>query len=571
MHKNEVNIAFDYFPSSFSTNNKKLMGLQSANEGFLKGFLRHGNLPSYACHVRNRIEAESFSSLVKEVCDSNKSIIHIAPGEHQKLADVGALLHPFPGFGNLAWTRNFHSSASYSILGITHTTATQAVMDSIGNLSISPIQSWDAVVCTSSAVRHTYETVLDFWEDYLKSRLGAKKLPRPQLPIIPLGVDTSKIKPNNIETKENLRAELNIPKNAFVVLWVGRFSHIAKSHPIPAYLTLERLAKKLEKPIVYLQAGWFENSSIQQAFTDASKLWSPSVKNIFVDGRSPYIRKNIWHIADVFLSLSDNLQETFGLTPIEAMAAELPVVVSDWDGYRDTVRDGVDGFRIKTIMPAPGYGSQLAKHYCSNKIQYGLYCGITSQSVSVDLNHAVRVLELLAKNPTLCKKMGQSGRERALTRFDWSVVVNQYLELISELNKRRLKEKNSTDSTSNLRSMNAPLREDPFTIFSGYPTKTINSSTQYRLSNEYRLMCSNQRSETFLDALHNDQLNSFASNWRLPIDKIKLVLELFERDSELSVENIVSRGIISSQKHESQKLIYTLGWLLKMGLLEDNF
>ena len=28
------------------------------------------------------------------------------------------------------------------------------------------------------------------------------------------------------------------------------------------------------------------------------------------------------------------------------MAAGLPVVVSDWDGYRDTVRDGVDGFRI---------------------------------------------------------------------------------------------------------------------------------------------------------------------------------------------------------------------------------
>ena len=29
----------------------------------------------------------------------------------------------------------------------------------------------------------------------------------------------------------------------------------------------------------------------------------------------------------------------------------MPVVVSDWDGYRDSVRDDVDGFRIPTMMP----------------------------------------------------------------------------------------------------------------------------------------------------------------------------------------------------------------------------
>jgi glycosyltransferase involved in cell wall biosynthesis len=33
------------------------------------------------------------------------------------------------------------------------------------------------------------------------------------------------------------------------------------------------------------------------------------------------------------------------------MAAGIPVVVSDWDGYKDTVRDGVDGFRIPTFKP----------------------------------------------------------------------------------------------------------------------------------------------------------------------------------------------------------------------------
>ena len=37
------------------------------------------------------------------------------------------------------------------------------------------------------------------------------------------------------------------------------------------------------------------------------------------------------------------MQETFGLTPLEAMAAGLPCVVSDWNGYRDTVRLFLEG------------------------------------------------------------------------------------------------------------------------------------------------------------------------------------------------------------------------------------
>ena len=68
-----------------------------------------------------------------------------------------------------------------------------------------------------------------------------------------------------------------------------------------------------------------------------------------VDGRRPEVRFSIWSVADLFLSLSDNVQETFGLTPVEAMAAGLPVVVSDWNGYRSNIRDGVDGFLVRTL------------------------------------------------------------------------------------------------------------------------------------------------------------------------------------------------------------------------------
>ena len=67
------------------------------------------------------------------------------------------------------------------------------------------------------------------------------------------------------------------------------------------------------------------------------------MKTSFVDGRDPHMRHSVWHAADLFVSPSDSIQETFGLAVLEAMACGLPVVASDWDGYRDIVDDGQTG------------------------------------------------------------------------------------------------------------------------------------------------------------------------------------------------------------------------------------
>ena len=50
--------------------------------------------------------------------------------------------------------------------------------------------------------------------------------------------------------------------------------------------------------------------------------------------------------ADLFCSPADNLQETFGLSVLEAMASSLPVVASDWNGYRDLVLHGRTGWLV---------------------------------------------------------------------------------------------------------------------------------------------------------------------------------------------------------------------------------
>jgi hypothetical protein len=91
-------------------------------------------------------------------------------------------------------------------------------------------------------------------------------------------------------------------------------------------------------------------------------------------------------MADIFISLADNIQETFGLTPIEAMAAGLPVVVADWNGYQETVRHEVDGLRIPTLMPPAGCGLDFAASYGDDSLNYSSYIGHVSLMTAVDID-----------------------------------------------------------------------------------------------------------------------------------------------------------------------------------------
>lgn len=561
--------AFDFFPSSFSTAGESLMGINAANEGFLRAFLRHGQQNPCIAHVRDAREARVFAGLVAEVCGPERPASCLRPDDLGALARVGALLHPFPGFSPLAWTRNFGPPVAYSLLGITHTTATQAVMDSIGALSTAPIHPWDAVVCTSSAVRHTYDTVLDQWEEHLRQRLGARRLPRPQLPIIPLGVDTDRIRPASAEERQRRRQELAIPPEAFVVLWVGRFHHAQKAHPVPALLALEQLAQALDRPVVYLQSGWFANPAIEEAFSKAARRCAPSVTQVVVDGREEATRRQVWHAADVFLSLSDNLQETFGLTPIEAMAAELPVVVSDWDGYRDTVRDGVDGYRIPTSMPAPGLGGELALGYCSQTLSYGPYCGVSCQSVAADVDYTARVLQQLAADPSLCRRLGAAGRQRALQRFEWAVVIQQYRELLVELAGHRDAARRRDPALASTPALMAPLRADPYRIFSSYPTHQLGLASALRLTPAWQAAGAGPSPEQrqWLQELHNDPLFHFGAAWRLPLSETAQLLTLLARQPGLSIQEIAAPLGIESVAGGISRLVATAGWLQKLGVL----
>ena len=472
------NAALYMNPEAFDTSAKALMGRHAAGESFLRGYLRHADVEAYHFwNVANRPqnELETFINLVEPV----RKPINWLPAHHRGgIRDVGVLNLPVPGITLEAWARRPLGDNAYAICGITHTTATERVMDVIGNMLIAPVQPWDTLICTSRAVRAAVETQLEATTAYLTSTLGATTLLKPRIETIPLGINAADFFTTPGQKKE-WRERLAIDDDTVVCLYVGRFNPAAKMNPIPMGMALERAALLSGKKIAWVVAGWGGSEELTESYHKASRESCPSIQYIPLDGRLPEVRFSIWAVGDFFLSLSDNVQETFGLTPVEAMAAGMPNIVSDWDGYRDTVRHGIDGFRVSTYAPGPGKGEDLAYRQANQSMAYENYVGAASQTTVVDIDEAARAIAQLVSDPILRKRMGANARERAVKEFDWATVIKTYQTLWGEMNARRLAERGPIARPRNV--PNNPWRMDPFTLFAAYPTEYLTPTTMVSL------------------------------------------------------------------------------------------
>ena len=95
-------------------------------------------------------------------------------------------------------------------------------MDALGNLLIAPMQNWDSVICTSPAVKSHVLNILDAKQHYLKERFDIQKVPKINLPVIPLGIDTRRFEPLS-KYKATARLSLRISDDEIVICFVGRF------------------------------------------------------------------------------------------------------------------------------------------------------------------------------------------------------------------------------------------------------------------------------------------------------------------------------------------------------------
>ncbi|MCC2973135.1 glycosyltransferase family 4 protein [Massilia sp. IC2-476] len=539
--------ALHYIPESFSVAGQKLMGRQSAGVGLLQALARYDGWDAIGCFAAERSHAEAFEAALR--ADGYRGEIGwVPPSAPQRLERFGCLYHPGPGIERLAWRRLAAGEHRYSLCGITHATASHEMMSMVTDLLVAPVRSWDAIVCTSRVVRDSLRVLVEEQADYLRTRLAAQRFELPQLPLIPLGVHCADFTPD-AGRREQARARMGIGADDVAFLYLGRLSVHAKSHPQQMFSALER-ADKGGRRVHLIIAGWYAGEAIEAAFREAAALLCPSVRLVELDGRLPDAQLDAWAAADVFTSLADNVQETFGLTPVEAMAAGLPCVVSDWNGYRDTVRDGVDGYRIPTVMPGPGAGLDLALRYDDGVDSFDMYCGHASQAVAVDGALLAQAYGQLVRDGSLRRRLGEQARRHAQAEYDWSAILARYRVLWDELAERRRADPKLAPPLP----ARAPDRPDPFKLFASYATRPLTAASLVELTPDSSLALVKQYREL--------AINRFAA---ASLPTMEDFGQLFGAIGPRPVE--VEELIDTLGPCDRPTLLRGLAWLCKMDLL----
>lgn len=468
MTQRQRNAAIYFASDGYDPAGRGINGRRVAGESFLRGFLRHADVAEFVPLTPRSEDQALFARIAAE--ERPRVAVRPVPMRHvQQMAPLGTLFYPSPNFAAETWRRAPFGQAAWSICGITHTISTKGVMQGFHDLRMAPQAEWDAVICTSravlAAVLHQFELI----DAHATMRFGAPPPARPQTPVIPLGVDCAAFAPD-AAAGQGLRQRLGIGPDDVVFATIARLSPHEKFDPLPLYIALA--AAQAQMPpgcrVHLVLCGIFREQYSRGVFEKGATGLMPAVGFHLLDGADPAERKAVLSGADVFVFAIDNIQETFGLAPIEAMAAGLPCLVSDWDGLRDTVTADV-GIRVPTRTLAPRHAEQESFRHLTGVDSYAQYCALASAMTEIDLPALTEAIVALAVDPGLRARMGQAAQARARSVYDWANVIPQMQDLWAELALRRHAAQARAEAAIPRAAL--PVAPSPFAMFGAYPTR----------------------------------------------------------------------------------------------------
>lgn len=192
----------------------------------------------------------------------------------------------------------------------------------------APLLNWLIFYPVESfASRFCDEIVTINKEDYSR----AQKLHAPSVKYIHgIGINTDRLTPS--EQRNNIREELNLPENSFIVLSVGELNENKNQKTI-----IKAVAQLNEPDIHYILCGkgdQFENlKNLAEKLNIADHVHFLGYRKDVVD---------ICSQADVFAMPSH--REGLPVASLEAMYCGLPLVTSNIRGLVDVMENGITGF-----------------------------------------------------------------------------------------------------------------------------------------------------------------------------------------------------------------------------------
>lgn len=352
---------------------------------------------------------------------------------------------------------------------------------------------------------------------------------------IPLGVDITRFKPID---REICRSVLQLPKDRIIILSLGRFSANDKADLLPLLRSFANLSLKIEKSVLLL-AGDDRRGYASHIKRFVNQLGIDD--KVIIMTNVPEIAKPlVYNASDAFVIVGDSIQESFGIALIEAMACGIPVVASDWDGFRELIIHGETGLLVPTWWgKCDSWISSI-----STLSPWDLNHLFLAQTVAVDINLLEDALLALVENPDMREEMGISARQRVESMFDWKIIIPKYERLWLDLR---------NNPTSPLVDSDLHIEAKYWETFEHYPSNKVCAKTSVRLT-------------TIGKRIRKNEDQFFIYSEMKPIlqkDLIERLLNLIYLEGEIEIEKLYRK------LHKNEELVlYHLLWLCKQGAVK---
>jgi len=521
------------FPFLETGRQPRQMGRLVANYDFAKALLTYGSFDEYVFSNTSVSNLKVFAETVQQWGLPAERLSRI---RYVDYVGLPALLrtrafHAFHlgGWGafmpGLHYIRSRYASNPWPITAVTMSLNGRDIIDHAVRVAHTGMAPYDAIFCISCDGREAMHKLLAGGAA-IAGRAFAGHLEH-----LPLGIDDDLFRQTG--NRERARARLHIAPDAVVLLTLGRMTPFQKMDLGPLLRTFaQQILPKSSRPVCLLLAG--------SASSDDLRLIKGSIDRYGVDAHVrlqanfPLDQKaDVLAAADILVSPVDNAQETFGLALVEGMAAGLPIVASRYDGYKDVVEDGVDGFLIDS------YGSPSdPMDEWFDLLDPNISQLFQSQGVAIDTAQMADRLLQLVGDEGLRTSMGAAGRRKVGREYRWSRIIARYEETWDRLSAEALK----------TGIVPAPTPQNPFNlgpgaIFPHYASHTLHS--------EQRVVAA---TATLDDAPYNETG---------PILRTALLEALLAR----AQGGASLADLMASTDAPASHAWYGLTWLLKYGLL----
>ncbi|MFH1762072.1 MAG: glycosyltransferase family 4 protein [bacterium] len=461
------------FPFIETAENSYKIGRHVANHEFLHALLKYGHFDSYHLFcpstanlklLKNKLETMGLDDTTNNRISLflYKDLIPALQQNEYHVFHLGGWGYFLAG---LAYLRTKYAKNIWPITSVIHSLNAHDVVYHAYKVMFAPIQHFDSIICTSRSGKIVMENIFAHVKEKFN---GAKEEYQGRLDNIPLGISNKFFQlPDRLEA----RKALNIPENQVVLLVLGRLSPSIKMDLFPfLHIFRNKILNSCDFPVSLILAGSGTRSDIDLLNNIIKELELQEICQI-----KPNFENQTKHLllaaSDISISVTDNLQETFGISIIESLGTGLPAVVSDFNGYKDLIDHGRDGFLIPTLWgdkyPMSGLGELMEMHIEQLLI---------AQSVSVDMFYLAERIKELVNNTELRKKMGTSGQIKVKQRYEWSKIIREY-ELLWDT----LHDSSSTHTQTPV-PLDSPYTLPFFSIFNHYPTDILKMETEFQIT-----------------------------------------------------------------------------------------